>query len=86
MNSDLALDSVRELASGIAKETEADVSVRLNDLYLRLFGRPARENEIQLLATELGRAENDEDSLHTSQDWERICRVLIAANEFVYVN
>lgn len=80
LNSDLALAAVHDLAVDVAADAEQSTEHRLNELYLRVFGRPARAEEIQLLATQF---ERDGPA---SEKWEQICRVLIAANEFIYVN
>ncbi len=79
LNSDLAFRAARDLANRLTSGSAKDTSTHLNELYLRLFGRPPRPREAQLLLRELQPAA-------TAADWERLCRVLLAANEFVYVN
>jgi hypothetical protein len=85
LNGELAFNAARDLAAGITENPAGETEARLNDLYLRLFGRPVRPQEAALLLGEFP-ADNEEGANPTIADWERICRVLIAANEFVYVN
>jgi class 3 adenylate cyclase len=85
LNGELAFNAARDLAAGITENPAVETEARLNDLYLRLFGRPVRPQEAELLLGEF-HADNEEGANPSIADWERICRVLIAANEFVYVN
>jgi len=86
LNSELAFNAARDLAAGIAENSAQKTEARLNDLYLRLFGRPARPQEAELLLGELRSDSGAGAAVPLPADWERICRVLLAANEFVYVN
>jgi hypothetical protein len=86
MNNDLVINSARILAAEVSDQFNEDVANGLNELYLRLFARPALPQETELLVGELQAGENKTEFTPALAYWERICRVLIAANEFVYVN
>ena len=82
LNSPLALDAAEDLAGRVADDTRREVEERLDELTLRLFARPARPQELEILSEALG-ADGAEPS---NADWARVCRTLIAANEFIYIN
>ncbi len=86
LNSELALNAVRDLAASVTAGAADNASARLNEMYLRLFGRPPRAEEAGLLLGELESKPGTDDGTPMAADWERLCRVLIAANEFVYIN
>ena len=86
LNSGLALTAARDLAHNLVKSPAKDSNARLHELYLRLLGRPARPLETELLLRELKPATDASAPEPQTADWERLCRVLLAANEFVYIN
>ncbi|MDA0350490.1 MAG: DUF1549 and DUF1553 domain-containing protein [Verrucomicrobia bacterium] len=88
MNNELVMTAARDLAAEFSHLGSQSVPSSLNALYLRLFGRPAlpRETEMLVGEGELQPADLKTRVSPTLEDWERICRVLLAANEFVYWN
>jgi len=85
MNSPIALNAAEDLASEFAAgdPENLDIDERLNELYLRLYGRPAFPEELRLMVDAL---RSDDAAAPMASDWERVCRTLIAANEFIYIN
>ncbi|HAV61361.1 MAG TPA: hypothetical protein DCY13_03245, partial [Verrucomicrobiales bacterium] len=86
LNSELALQAARDLAATVATGNAEDVKARIENLYLRLFARPPTAQETELLVRDLRSAAEPAAQTPALADWERLCRVLLAANEFVYVN
>lgn len=87
MNNPVALQAARKLAAVVSVEPPGDLHTRLEGLYFRLFGRPVRASEAALCLSHLQAQE--ETSGPTSDPavaWERLCRVLLAANEFIYID
>jgi len=91
LNNELSMQSARALAERIAELFDEHTVDGLQELYLCLLGRPARVEELELLERALQPAAGSSTTSPTSPtspttaEWERICRVLLAANEFVYV-
>jgi hypothetical protein len=91
MNSDLMLRETRRMAEGLLKESALDDAGRVRAAYARCYGRSATEAEalralgfVRRYTTLL--AEKGVDTAQRApRAWGALCRVLIAANEFVYV-
>ncbi|MBI2824750.1 MAG: PSD1 domain-containing protein [Planctomycetia bacterium] len=91
MNSKLVLEASRGLAELLLAQDEADDAGRVHVAYERLYARPpsteestralvfVRDYEAALAPQEAGAA------ARRLRAWEGLCRVLMAANEFVYV-
>jgi mono/diheme cytochrome c family protein len=82
LNSDLVLAASKQLATEVIAKT-ASPPARIEDLYLRAYGRPPT-------AAEVSRAAAYVDKLHAagkeeSAVWASLCHVLFAANEFIYL-
>jgi mono/diheme cytochrome c family protein len=80
MNSKLVQDASRRLAERVL--TLPGEPERIQAVYLRLYGRPASEREVAQVRDYLSRLRH---SAGEAAAWQSVCRVLMSANEFVYV-
>jgi cytochrome c553 len=92
MNGDLVLDAAERMAATALKRTDLDAPRRVNLLYQQAYGRPATIAEQQRAAATLARFEEaagkqkSNPAERQSLAWSWYCHVLLASNEFVYVN
>ena len=92
LNSDLVAQSSERMADSLLARNDADDIQRLVDLYLLVYSRPPAEAErarnLALLEQFDTAAVNQEPdpAKRRRQAWTRLCHVLLAANEFIYLN
>ena len=92
LNSDLVAQSSERMADSLLARSDADDGQRLADLYLLVYARlPAdteRTRDLALLDKfDTAAANQEPDSTkRRRQAWARLCHVLLAANEFIYLN
>jgi hypothetical protein len=83
LNSEFMVQTARALVGRLQTESPAgDDSARIRLAYLWLYGRPATPREI---ATGVGYLQTGASQADMSR-WERYAQVLLAANEFAYVD
>ena len=92
LNSDLVAESSERMADSVFDRTDANDSQRLADLFLLVYARPPAENEaarnlalLDQFDAALANLEADPVK-RRRQAWARLCHVLLAANEFIYLN
>jgi hypothetical protein len=87
MNSKLVELETGRLAEELLRRPDLDDAARVEALFLRVLGRPAtarereRSRDFIRRVEEARRDEND----HRMRAWQSLCRVLMASNEFLYV-
>jgi hypothetical protein len=93
MNSDLVHQSARQLTEQlIAPElNEVDARTTVNAIFERLYARPCNEAEskrcLEFLESAKQMLANVEDAAQRQHlAWSALCRTLMAANEFIYVD
>jgi mono/diheme cytochrome c family protein len=92
LNSDLVAQSAEHLADNLLARNAADDAQRLDALYLLVYARPTegseRARDLALLQKfDNAAADQEPDPAKRSQHaWARLCHVLLAANEFIYLN
>lgn len=92
LNSDLVAQSSERLAESLLARHDADDPLRLAALYLLVYARPPSDTErnrdlILLDKFEAAAANQEPDpAKRRRQAWARLCHVLLAANEFIYLN
>lgn len=91
MNSAFVLDQVQPLAQQLLAHSELDHAARTKELYQRAYGRDPSETEVtraasylQRLRASLAEAGVSESETET-RAWVSLCRAVLSANEFVYV-
>jgi hypothetical protein len=90
MNSDLAAQASESLAAGLLQRSEAD-EARVQRLYLKAYGRNATGAEVdkaKALLTDCERLLRDRErdaAKRRLQAWTCLTQVIVAANEFIYV-
>ena len=92
MNSAFVLDQVRPLASQLLEAGDANESERLRRLYNQGYGRDPSEAEVSRAAGYLHRVRSELASSGTVsaemelRAWVSLCRAVLSANEFLYVD
>jgi hypothetical protein len=91
LNSQLTADASAALAAALLSRSDLDDAGRMRALYERCYGRPASDADVQRMTGFIQRyaAAAAAQSLATddarSKAWQALCRSVMAANEFVYV-
>jgi cytochrome c553 len=88
LNSELVMQAASDLAGRLLEEASTDED-RLKHLYEIAYGREASPNEIAanlafLAKTEHSLADSEPNS-RRRQAWNALCHVILAANEFIYL-
>jgi len=86
LNSELANAQAALLAGRLLADSTRDDAARVDEAYQRLYGRPASPQEIARAAAHLAAMKPEESSANRTAAWTSLCRVLFAANEFIYLN
>ena len=91
MNSAFVLDQVRSLAGQLLKRSDLDSSTRIRMIYAMAYGREPSEAEVSRAVGYLDRltsALNPSGNILSDVElraWTSMCRVILSANEFLYV-
>ena len=86
LNSPFFLGQAKALAARVQKEA-SDETERVRRAYLLTYGRPASDAEVSLALRFLGgKDEPTEAKSNQLTRWERYAQVLLAGNEFLYVD
>lgn len=85
MNHPFALEQAAALARTVAAKPGAEDD-RVQWLYEKLFSRPATSDEIHIARQFLAASPADSTGSNSSAAWEPYCQVLLASNEFMYVD
>ncbi len=92
MNSDFVTQTTERLAAMLLASPGDDDAERVKRLYVRAYARPPTAREatkarmfLERIERALRAAEPDTQRRHL-RAWSALCQVIVAANEFVYVN
>jgi cytochrome c553 len=85
LNSEFMVRRAKELATRLAKEKPEDEAGRVQRAYSLLYGRPATEQEVQW-GLEFVHTPDDPMAKSQLNRWEQYAQVLLASNEFAYVD
>jgi hypothetical protein len=90
MNGKLVLDQTRRLAQGLLVEPTLDDAGRVHRLYEQAYSRPPTTGEtaralefVRCVEVTFGQTANPTE--RRQRAWQSLCKVIVAANEFVYV-
>ncbi len=87
MNSDFVAERAGNLAALLLEKTDGDVSRRIDRAYLTILNRTASTEEIESGGAYLERFARDNPGAFAARDaWKSLCKILIASNEFIYVD
>ncbi len=92
MNSDFIMQHTKDFANEIIHEAHLDEPAKVNRIYERIFSRPATVMEKKQAINYINQYRLDLKPLKISEEekkrrtWQSLCRVLIASNEFLFVN
>ena len=91
MNSDLVFEATDQMAENVLAERVLELGDRIQQLYLRVYGRPATDREVMRARAFLAQAEADLTASAGVRPtgrlgaWQLLCQILIAADEFIYL-
>jgi hypothetical protein len=88
LNSEFMVRQAKALSARLTRDATEPDAVRVGRAFLLLYGRPATDREVQF-ATEFLAGRDDPASRPTGRGltrWEQFAQVLLAANEFLYVD
>ena len=86
MNDKFAHDRADRLAAQILKLAPDDDTKRIELAFLTLYGRPPEPDETALFLPYLTDLRSAHKSLSVAQSWQSLARVLMSANEFLYLD
>ncbi len=73
--------------ASLLEKTNADNAQRIDRAYLTILNRSATAEEIESGGAYLERFARDNPGALAARDaWESLCKILIASNEFIYVD
>jgi hypothetical protein len=84
LNSDFMVDQARGLVKQLAGEK--DDTAKIQKAFLRLYNRPATEREVKLGLDFLAAPEPADEPKPKLSRWEQYAQVLLATNEFTFVD
>jgi cytochrome c553 len=85
LNSEFMIARARSLAARLATEENNDAA-RIRRAFVRLYGRPAGEREVQMGLAFLRATPSPGEPRLTLSRWEQYAQVLLSANEFTFVD
>jgi hypothetical protein len=92
MNSPLVLEATKAMAARLLEGPEVADPVRINRAYEQCYGRPATAGETRRALQFLDRlqqayAQQEPDPAQRRlRVWQSLCKALVSANEFVYID
>jgi cytochrome c553 len=86
LNSDFMVRQAKALAARVQGSTGGDEPVRVAQAYRLVFGRCATPEEIQFGVEFLTAADSSESAQSALTRWEQYAQVLLAANEFTFID
>jgi hypothetical protein len=87
MNSDFVTERAKSLAQEVAAKYSADTAARVRSLYLRVLNRPPAPDELDIALSYVNSFTTKFAGKRTESDaWFSFARVLIASNEFIYLD
>jgi hypothetical protein len=97
MNSQLVLEQTKAMATALLAHKELDATARIQLAYETCYGRPASSAEAQrawqfvrqltqtYAAQEPNGSNGPNGTMAQERAWQSLCKALIAANEFIYI-
>jgi hypothetical protein len=92
MNSPLVLEQTKAMATNLLAQKERDDEGRVRYAYELCYGRPPKAAEIGLFREALARLDVAYTPLEPKPEarrlrvWQSLCKALIAASEFIYID
>ena len=87
MNSKFVAERAGNLAASLLEETDGDVAPRIHRAYLAILNRPATGEEIESGSGYVERLMISFPGVLAERDaWKSLCKILMASNEFIYVD
>ena len=86
MNSDFIADATLRMAKSLQEREAPNSRARLHHLYQSVYGRAPTDGEVKTALRFLRHYRNESVQKDPNLDaWQAFCQVLVASNEFVYV-
>ncbi len=87
MNSTFVAERAGNLAASLLEETDGDVARAIHRAYIAILNRPATGEEIESGSGYVERLMNNFPGVLAKPDaWKSLCKILMASNEFIYVD
>jgi hypothetical protein len=86
LNSEFMVRQAKALAARLQETQDEGDDARIRRAFLIVYGRPARDVEVQLGLEFLRTAGTAEPRPKTLTPWEQYAQVLLSANEFAFVD
>lgn len=92
MNSPFVLEQAKAFAAQLRDQTALTDAERVKQAYMRAFSRPATAEEVQKCQNFLAKyadslSASEPDAVKRRQRaWDSLCQIILASNEFLYVN
>jgi len=86
LNSEFMVRQSKALAARLHEVKDEDDAARIRRAFLRVYGRPPRDVEVELGLAFLKAETSAEKKGKTLTPWEQYAQVLLSANEFMYVD
>ena len=91
MNSSLALEQTKAMSIALLAHTELDDAGRVQLAYETCYGRPAQNVEVQRAKEFIQKleqsyaAQEPKGGMAKQRAWQSLCKALMSANEFIYI-
>jgi hypothetical protein len=85
MNSDFVSERAGNLAKQLLSDTSADQAGRVRNIYLKVLNRPATPQEVDSGLTYMNEFQK-RSKLSQADAWTSFCRILLASNEYIYLD
>jgi Protein of unknown function (DUF1553) len=86
MNSEFVAERARHVAQSLLEATDLTDSARIEQAYLRTLNRRPDAEEIDTGLSYMAGLKSRFGSVSNLDAWQSLCRILMASNEFVYVD
>ena len=86
MNSKFVSDRARNLAQQLLAEESWTDAERMNQAYLRVLTRQPRAEELDTALTYVDSFDSRFDQVTELDAWQSYCRILLASNDFMYID
>ncbi len=87
LNSEFLADSSVSMAKALLADASLNDSSRIETLYVRVLNRKAEKEEIEQATKYIAAFRQKASGEHTDQKaWQSLCHVLMASNDFLYID
>ncbi len=91
MNSKIVSDAARSMANSLLRDSDHGDTERVRRIYQLAFGRHPKDEEVKSALSHIARYETAlqlqeaDATARRSKAWASLCRAVIAASEFIFI-